>query len=106
MLSVGWRRSLEALLKQERDGSTTTGNAGLNARRAAAARRGFRPLRVSHKVRESGDVTSLLLEPVDGTPSRRPCRSEFIVLRLDRIRTDAGYLLFGWTRCRHDRVSA
>src|ERR1700710_2266520 len=31
MLSVGWHRSLEALLTQARDGGTTTGNAGLNA---------------------------------------------------------------------------
>ena len=69
MLSVGWRRSLEALLTQERDGGTTTGNAGLNAAAGPPpAWRGFRPLRVSHKVRESGNVISLLLEPVDGQP--------------------------------------
>ena len=31
VLSVGWRRSLEALLTQEREGGATTGNAGLGA---------------------------------------------------------------------------
>jgi len=30
-LSAGWRRSLEALLTQERKGGVTTGNAGLTA---------------------------------------------------------------------------
>ena len=69
MLSVGWRRSLEALLTQEREGGTTTGNAGLNAAAGPPpAWRGFRPLRVSRKVRESGNVISLLLEPTDGQP--------------------------------------
>ena len=83
MLSVGWRRSLEALLKQERDGSTTTGNAGLNAAAGPPpAWRGFRPLRVSRKVRESGNVISLLLEPVDGQPLATTLPGQFIVLRL------------------------
>ena len=83
MLSVGWRRSLEALLTQERDGSTTTGNAGLNAAAGPPpAWRGFRPLRVSRKVRESGNVISLLLEPVDGQPLAATLPGQFIVLRL------------------------
>jgi MOSC domain-containing protein YiiM len=69
MLSAGWRRSLEALLTQERKGGVTTGNAGLGAASGTPpAWRGFRPLRVSRKLRESNDVTSLLLEPTDGQP--------------------------------------
>ena len=44
VLSVGWRRSLEALLTQEREGGTTTGNAGLGAVSGPPpAWRGFRP---------------------------------------------------------------
>ena len=83
MLSVGWRRSLEALLTQEREGGTTTGNAGLNAAAGPPpAWRGFRPLRVSRKVRESGNVISLLLEPVDGQPIAATLPGQFVVLRL------------------------
>lgn len=83
MLSVGWRRSLEALLTQERDGGTTTGNAGLTATAGPPpAWRGFRPLRVSHKVRESGNVISLRLEPMDGQPIAAALPGQFVVLRL------------------------
>ncbi|MDB5500779.1 MAG: domain containing protein [Tardiphaga sp.] len=68
-LSVGWRRSLETLLTQQSEGSVTTGNAGLNAAAGPPpAWRVFRPLRVSRKLRESDNVTSLLLEPTDGQP--------------------------------------
>src|SRR5580698_3388488 len=68
-LSPGWQHSLEALLKQQRDGGATAGNAGLNkAPSSPPAWTGFRPLRVARKVRENGNVTSLLLEPTDGQP--------------------------------------
>ena len=68
-LSAGWRRSLEALLAQERSGGATTGNAGLTrASGPPPAWPGFRPLRVSRKVRESSNVISLVLEPIDGHP--------------------------------------
>jgi ferredoxin-NADP reductase/ferredoxin len=83
VLSVGWRRSLEALLTQEREGGATTGNAGLGAVSGPPpAWRGFRPLRISHKLRESGDVTSLLLEPTDGEPIAATLPGQFVVLRL------------------------
>src|SRR4051794_8185479 len=82
MLSVGWRRSLEALLNQERNGAATTGNAGLGAVSGPPpAWRGFRPLRVSRKVRESESVTSLLLEPTDEEPVAATLPGQFIVLR-------------------------
>src|SRR5205085_3816729 len=45
---------------------------------------GFRPLRVSRKVRESGNVISLVLEPEDGTPIAAALPGQFIVLRLGR----------------------
>ena len=83
VLSVGWRRSLEALLTQERKEGVTTGNAGLTpASGLPPAWRGFRPLRVSCKVRESGNVISLLLEPADGQPVAAALPGQFIVLRL------------------------
>jgi ferredoxin-NADP reductase/MOSC domain-containing protein YiiM len=82
-LSAGWRRSLEALLTQQSESNVTTGNAGLNAAAGPPpAWRGFRPLRVSGKVRESGNVISLLLEPTDGEPIAAALPGQFVVLRL------------------------
>jgi ferredoxin-NADP reductase/MOSC domain-containing protein YiiM len=82
-LSAGWHRSFEALLTQERKGGVTTGNAGLTAASGPPpAWRGFRPLRVSRKVRESGNVTSLMLEPADGQPLVAALPGQFVVLRL------------------------
>ena len=82
-LSVGWRQSFEALLAQEDGGGATTGNAGLNkAPSPPPAWRGFRPLRVSRKLRESDNVTSLVLEPTDGQPIAASLPGQFVVLRL------------------------
>jgi len=81
-LSAGWRTSLQALLEQERSGATT-GNAGLaRASGPPPAWTGFRPLRVSQKIRESRSVTSLVLEPIDGHALATPLPGQFIVLRL------------------------
>jgi ferredoxin-NADP reductase/MOSC domain-containing protein YiiM len=82
-LSTGWRKSFEALLTQERNGGVTTGNAGLNkAPSPPPAWQGFRLLRVSRKVRESGNVTSLVLEPKDGQSIATALPGQFVVLRL------------------------
>ena len=82
-LSAGWRKSLEALLTQERRSGVTTGNAGLGAAPGPPpAWRGFRPLRVSRKVRESANVTSLMLAPEDGRPIAAALPGQFVVLRL------------------------
>src|ERR1700685_2392032 len=82
-LSAGWRGSFEALLTQERSGDATTGNAGLGAASGPPpAWRGFRPLRVSRKVRESANVISLLLEPTDGQSIAAALPGQFLVLRL------------------------
>ena len=81
-LSAGWRASLQALLEQEQSG-TTTGNAGLApASGQPPAWAGFRPLRVSSKIRESRSVITLVLEPADGQPLAAPLPGQFIVLRL------------------------
>jgi ferredoxin-NADP reductase/MOSC domain-containing protein YiiM len=82
-LSAGWRRSFEALLTQESNVNAVRGNVGLTgAISPAPAWQGFRPFRVSRKVRESGTVISLILEPADGQPLPKALPGQFIVLRL------------------------
>jgi len=82
-LSAGWRRSFEALLTQDRKDGVTTGNAGLtSASGPSPAWPGFRPFRLSRKVRESGNVISLLLEPTDGQPVTPALAGQFVVLQL------------------------
>jgi ferredoxin-NADP reductase/MOSC domain-containing protein YiiM len=82
-LSAGWRSSFKALLTQGSDGSLTRGNAGLTgASSPPPAWQGFRSFRISRKVRESGTVISLVLEPTDGRPLAKALPGQFIVLRL------------------------
>jgi ferredoxin-NADP reductase/MOSC domain-containing protein YiiM/ferredoxin len=108
-LGVGWRRSFEALLAQERKGNATTGNAGLNrALGPAPAWRGFRPFRVSRKARESANVISLLLEPTDGQPLATALPGQFVVLRFGPESPPAlmrSYSLSGEAGADHYRVS-
>ena len=49
-------------------------------------------MRVSRKLHESSNVTSLVLQPADGEPLRAALAGQFIVLRL-RPRTDESALL-------------
>jgi ferredoxin-NADP reductase/MOSC domain-containing protein YiiM len=108
-LSFGWHRSFEALLAGEREGGVTAGNAGLTgATSPPPAWRGFRPLRVSRKVRESGDVVSLVLEPTDGQPVAAALPGQFMVLRLGPASAPAlmrSYSLSGEPGASHYRVS-
>jgi ferredoxin-NADP reductase/MOSC domain-containing protein YiiM len=108
-LSAGWRRSFEALLTQDRKGGATTGNAGLAAASGQPpAWRGFRPLRVSRKLRESGNVTSLILEPTDGQPIAVALPGQFVVLGLGPASAPAlmrSYSLSGEPGARSYRVS-
>jgi MOSC domain-containing protein YiiM len=79
-LSAGWRASFEALLDRERRGE---GNPGLSpATGQPPAWTGFRSLRVSHKVRESRLVTSLVLDPTDGHSLAVAVPGQHVVLRL------------------------
>jgi ferredoxin-NADP reductase/MOSC domain-containing protein YiiM len=89
-LSAGWRGSFQALLAQEHSGAT--GNAGLAAASAPPAWAGFRPLRVAQKMRESGSVMSLVLEPADERPLSAALPGQFVVLRL-RPAADAAVLM-------------
>ena len=108
-LSAGWRASFQALLEQERQ-RRDDGNAGLApASGPPPAWRGFRPLRVSRKERESSSVISLVLEPTDGQPLPAALPGRFIVLRL-RPAPDApalmrSYSLSGEPGAEHYRVS-
>jgi ferredoxin-NADP reductase/MOSC domain-containing protein YiiM len=82
-LSAGWRTSFEALLEQQRKDGAATGNPGLVAVSGPPpAWRGFRPFRVARKVRESDNVTSLVLEPADGRPVAAALPGQFVVLQL------------------------
>ena len=108
-LSTGWRKSFEALLTQDRKDGVTTGNAGLNkAPSPPPAWHGFRPLRVSRKVRESGNVTSLVLEPTDGQSIAAALPGQFVVLRLEPGSAPAlmrSYSLSGKPGASYYRVS-
>jgi ferredoxin-NADP reductase len=108
-LSAGWRSSFEALLKQERKDGATPENAGLTAASSPPpAWRGFRPLRVSRKVRENGNVISLVLEPADGQPIAAALPGQFVVLRLGPASAPAlmrSYSLSGDPGASYYRVS-
>jgi 3-alpha domain/Oxidoreductase FAD-binding domain len=108
-LSTGWHRSFEALLTQERKGGATTGNVGLTAAPGPQpAWRGFRPFRVSRKVRESINVISLAIEPTDRQPIAAALPGQFVVLRLGPASAPAlmrSYSLSGEPGAAYYRVS-
>jgi ferredoxin-NADP reductase/MOSC domain-containing protein YiiM len=82
-LSPGWRGSFKALLAREQTSEAVTGNVGLTpVAGPPPAWPGFRPLRVSRKVRESSNVISLMLEPADGRPLAAALPGQFVAVRL------------------------
>jgi ferredoxin-NADP reductase/MOSC domain-containing protein YiiM/ferredoxin len=109
-LGDGWRASFKALLEQVRGPNPATGNAGLS--RAAGPKpawAGFRPMRVTSRIRESGDVTSLQLVPADGQVLPAGLPGQFVVARL-RTAADAppllrSYSLSGQPAADHYRIS-
>jgi ferredoxin-NADP reductase/MOSC domain-containing protein YiiM len=80
-LSPGWQASFRALLDASVNG-TSQGNPGLSPTRAASWK-GFRPLKIVSKTRESDEVQSLVLSSEDGSdlPSFLP--GQHIVVRID-----------------------
>lgn len=108
-LSAGWRRSFETLLKQEPTQGAAAGNAGLTGTSSPPpAWRGFRPLRVSRKTRESGNVISLVLESTDGQRLAAALPGQFIVLKLGPASAPAlmrSYSLSGEPGAPYYRVS-
>ncbi len=97
-LSPGWRQSFETLLETPEVGPGG-GNAGLAAAASAnAAAPGFRPLRIARITRESEDVRSFELRPLDGGPLTVPLPGQYVVLRLrpaDRRMLFRSYSLSG-----------
>ncbi|MBB3465223.1 MOSC and FAD-binding oxidoreductase domain-containing protein [Rhizobium sp. BK377] len=82
-LSLGWRHSFEALLRQSVSGVKSTGNAGLTGvAHPDPAWDGFRQFRLVRQTFEADRVTSLELEPVDGTSLSSYLPGQFVVLRL------------------------
>jgi ferredoxin-NADP reductase/MOSC domain-containing protein YiiM len=80
-LSPGWKGSLEALLKADERG-LYNGNAGLtSAISSPTAWNGFRRLRVASVHRETSEVTSIVLESVDGTSLPPALPGQYLVLR-------------------------
>ena len=104
-LSRGWQRSFEALLEQQKD-NKTAGNAGLGPSASPApAWRGFRSFRVARKIAESGNVTSLILEPADGQPVAAALPGQFVVVRLGPSAMTRSYSLSRRTDAASYRIS-
>jgi ferredoxin-NADP reductase/MOSC domain-containing protein YiiM/ferredoxin len=80
-LSPGWKGSFEALLSADAKGAHS-GNAGLTSISPPPSWNGFRPLRVQAIHRETSEVTSIVLESVDGSPLPAPLPGQYLVLRL------------------------
>jgi ferredoxin-NADP reductase/MOSC domain-containing protein YiiM len=81
-LSKGWQSSFQAMLQQDLSSKTTAGNPGLAYEEQASAWPGFRQMRVANINKESDNVTSFVLEPIDGQPLPVFQAGQFVVLRL------------------------
>jgi ferredoxin-NADP reductase/MOSC domain-containing protein YiiM len=81
-LSTGWKRSLEALLNQ-RSELSTTGNAGLTPFAGSPpAWQGFRSLQVAKVNRESNSVRSFFFKATDGSRLPPGLPGQYLVLKL------------------------
>jgi ferredoxin-NADP reductase/MOSC domain-containing protein YiiM len=81
-LSKGWQSSFQAILTQESGLKPVEGNRGLANEEQAPAWPGFRQMRVARIHKESDNVTSFVLEPIDGHPLLVFQAGQFVVLRL------------------------
>jgi ferredoxin-NADP reductase/MOSC domain-containing protein YiiM len=81
-LSKGWQSSFQAMLEQDLSSKTPAGNPGLANEEEAPAWAGFRQMRVANIHKESENVTSLVLAPIDGQPLPVFHAGQFVVLRL------------------------
>jgi len=81
-LSKGWQGSFQAMLQQGLSSKTEVGNPGLAYEEQAPAWPGFRQMRIASTHKESDNVTSFVLEPVDGQPLGKYQAGQFVVLRL------------------------
>ncbi|MFZ1159757.1 MAG: MOSC and FAD-binding oxidoreductase domain-containing protein [Candidatus Sulfotelmatobacter sp.] len=81
-LSKGWQSSFQAMLQQDSSSKATVGNPGLADEEQAPAWPGFRQMRVTNIHKESDNVTSFVLAPIDGQPIPVCQAGQFVVLRL------------------------
>jgi len=81
-LSKGWQGSFQAMLQQGLSSKTEVGNPGLAYEEQAPVWPGFRQMRIASTHKESDNVTSFVLEPVDGQPFGKYQAGQFVVLRL------------------------
>ncbi len=81
-LSKGWQSSFQAMLLQDLGSKTTIGNPGLADEEDAPAWSGFRQMRVASIHKESDNVTSFVLTPIDGQHLPVFQAGQFVVLRL------------------------
>jgi ferredoxin-NADP reductase/MOSC domain-containing protein YiiM len=81
-LSKGWQGSFQAMLQQDLSSKTEVGNPGLAYEEQAPAWPGFRQMRIASTHKESDNITSFVLEPVDGQPLGKFQAGQFVVLRL------------------------
>ena len=81
-LSKGWQGSFQAMLQQDSNSKTGAGNPGLAFEEQPPAWPGFRLMRVAKIHKESDNVTSFILTPVDGKPLSAFQAGQFVVLRL------------------------
>jgi 3-alpha domain/Oxidoreductase FAD-binding domain/MOSC domain len=81
-LSKGWQSSFQAILTQESSPKPLEGNRGLANEEQASAWPGFRQMRVARINKESDNVTSFVLAPIDGQHLPVFQAGQFVVLRL------------------------
>ncbi|HVH86092.1 MAG TPA: MOSC domain-containing protein, partial [Terriglobales bacterium] len=81
-LSKGWQGSFRAMLEQDPSPRAELGNAGLASGEQAPAWPGFRQMRVASLHKESDNVMSFVLYPLDGQPLGMFQAGQFVVLRL------------------------
>src|SRR5580700_9060921 len=81
-LSKGWQSSFQAMLQQDLSSKTAAGNPGLADEEQAPAWPGFRQMRVAGIHKESDNVTSFILSPIDKQPLPLFRAGQFVVLSL------------------------
>jgi ferredoxin-NADP reductase/MOSC domain-containing protein YiiM len=108
-LSMGWQSSFQAMLQQDLSSKTTVGNPGLAFEEQAPAWPGFRQMRVANINKESDNVTSFVLAPIDGQPLPVSQAGQFVVLRLhldpDKPPVLRSYSLSDLPAADHFRIS-
>jgi ferredoxin-NADP reductase/MOSC domain-containing protein YiiM len=108
-LSKGWQSSFQAMLQQDLSSKTTVGNPGLAFEEQAPAWPEFRQMRVARIHKESDNVTSFVLAPIDGQHLPAFQAGQFVVLRLhldpDKPPVLRSYSLSDLPAADHFRIS-